>query len=607
MTARGGATRRVRSRGGPIGYHRVVMPAPDPPTGSIRDAPDGDAEDPLFDARLLGRAARPVRPLLTSLERAAAVRPLLAAALVLPAVLATVDCRLDAVEPGWGLECLEIAAGRTPLPRDDLDGPPAAGATLTGLILRATGTGRPVGFFLLPWLAAVALAGTAWGAAAVCGGPRAAALAVLLAATHPALAAAAALTPPTLPGVTLAGGAVWAFAAAAAGGGGLVAAVGVTAAVAALAFCGPAVTLGPLFAAAAAAAHRRPFDRAPLLAAVVAVAAAGLLAWWWRGTPFAAVPADVATLPTPRPFDPARWLSLPLAAAGTAGFAALLVARRRDRTAARGAGPEAAPGGGMPAVPAASWAATAAGVGFTGHPPAVWSAAAAVATALAAAWVLERTCRRELGVRAALLLTAAPVVLWAAAPWVDGDAIGRFLRASLLAASAGAAWAAWRMLAHRWTETRRERRLLIAAFAGLVVCQLTAGIDAASARRSRGGAELASAVRAADASTLVLVAAPPRRDAARFLARAARPDLRVLVFAPGEPQVADLLARRSASGERTVLVAVGGGSWAWLTDRLEVPPDLFRSAGAVGDAEALLLRVGGRRMETARDALADAE
>ena len=571
------------------------MPASPSPAAPLEDAPAGDTPDPLFDARLLGRAARPVRPLLTSLERSAAIRPLLAAALILPAVLATADCRLDAIEPRWGLECLEAAAGRDPLPRDDATGPPPAGAWLTGFLLRATGTGRPVGYFLLPWAAAVLLAGTVWGAAATACGPRAAALTVVLVSTHPALVAAAATTPPTLLGVALAGGAIWAFCEAARGGGRTMPILGATTAAASLLFAGPAVIVGPVAAASLVVAHVRPPARGPLLIAAAVVTAAGSAAWWWRGWTVGMWEVGGPSDSRLRPSDPTLWLAAPLAVFGAAGLLASLRSRE--------------PHSGVSPVPTLAWAATAAGLSLTGHRPAVWLAAVAVAVALAAAWMLERTCRREVAVRLALLLTGVPVLCLWVAQWLDGDPIGLFLRAALLAGLAVLCWAVWRMLAHRWTDTRRARRLLIVAVAGLVACQFAAGMGAASAPRPRGGRELAAAVRPVDASTVVLVAPPDRRDAARFLVRAVRPDpnLRVLVFAPGEPRVADLLARRSASGERTVLIAVGGGAWAWLTDRLEVPPDLFRPAGAVGNDEALLLRVGGQTIEVAREALAGAE
>ena len=75
-----------------------VPGSPPPP-----DSPPRSEDEGPSDARVLMLAAKPGERLFRVLEDPDPLRPLLAALAVLPAVLAAPRCRLDRVDPDWGM------------------------------------------------------------------------------------------------------------------------------------------------------------------------------------------------------------------------------------------------------------------------------------------------------------------------------------------------------------------------------------------------------------------------------------------------------------------------------------------------------------------------
>ncbi|MFH5803522.1 hypothetical protein, partial [Alienimonas sp. DA493] len=130
-------------------------PAPPSPAGGASAGTRSAEDEGPSDARVLALAAKPGERLFRVLENADPLRPLLAALAVLPAVLASPRCRLDRVDPDWGVACLEARVG-------DPFSEAGPAAWLTGRLLALTGTEGAVPYYALSWAGATLLVWAVW-------------------------------------------------------------------------------------------------------------------------------------------------------------------------------------------------------------------------------------------------------------------------------------------------------------------------------------------------------------------------------------------------------------------------------------------------------------
>ena len=514
------------------------------------------ADAPLpTDAELMARAARAGTPLFKVLQDPGPLRPLLAALAVLPAVLAGPRCGLDAVDPAWGLACLDAAAADT----GPLDTPGGPAAWLTGLWLTHSGDAA-VPYFALSWLGTTLLVWAVWQFAAAALSPRAAAFAALLTATNPATVAAAATAVPAGLPVALAVTSAWLWVRGLVEPGGR----------------GRAAGFGPSAAAGAAAGAAALLGDPLALAGPVGVVAVclALPLFGRQGGRLAAAGGFAAGAV---PLALLRWLVAenPIAApaAGRAGILAIAgVAALGVWFAARGPAwlptkARAAVGGWVPA--------TAAALGlsfrFTGEPTAAAAVASLAGAAVAAAVAFEAACRPAVPTRVVTLLTALPAAV-AVAAWVwTGDPLRTAGRAAFAAAAGVAAWGVWRTAAHGAIPAVRSRRLLIAAVLAVAAGGVWRAVRAAEADPGRGGRQFLAALRddaeAGDPgpAAVLLLADADDQPAAQFLARAADPGRPVSVYAPDEPLAADAVLASVAADDRAAVAAVGGSAAAWLS------------------------------------------
>ena len=533
------------------------------------------ADPPLpTDAELMARAARAGTPLFKVLQDPGPLRPLLAAVAVLPAVLAGPRCGLHAVDPAWGLACLDAAAGET----GPLDAPGGPAAWVTGRWLAVSAADAAAVYFALSWAGTTLLVWAVWQLAAAALSPRAAAFAALLTATNPLLAAVAASAVPAGLSVGCGVAAAWLWVRALAEPGtrgrppsfGAGAAAGATAGLATV-LAGPAAAAVPAAVVAAslpADLFGRRGGRLPGLAGVLAGAAA---------------PAAVGTVSAPplTAAPPPAWSLLALA--GMTLPAAWLLARRPPWLGRKAV--VAAGGAAAGAAAAAGWSWLRGGVG------AAAPCATLAAAALLAAVSYEAACRPALPTRVATLLTALPAALYAAGWAWTGDAAAIGWRAAFLALAAVAGWGVWQTAAHGVAPAVRSRRLLIGAVLALAAGGVWLSVRDAAPAAGRGERRLLAAL--ADPggpADVVVLADPADQPAAQFLARAAIGGRAVTVLAPDEPKVADAVLNRVAAGGGPAVAAVGGRAAAWLDSLFPGQTVSLTAAGAVGGNAVRLAR-----------------
>ncbi|MEM9702093.1 MAG: hypothetical protein AAF907_06585, partial [Planctomycetota bacterium] len=444
------------------------MTAAAPPQRAVREERPG-AGDGLTDAVVLRLAAKPGDRLFRVLENPDPLRPLLAALSVLPAVLAFPRCRLDRIDPDWGLACLAAFRGE-PL---TATGP---AAWCTGLALRWAGTDGAIAYFALSWAGATLLVWAIWQWVHAAAGARAAAFAAALTATNPVTAAAAASAAPTVAGIAFAVIAAWLWVRAGRIDSRLTALLGGLACVPGAFLAGPAAVILPACVAVCDSLSRgflseedqpRRRDRLP-----ETLRRAGLFA----------VGVGVATLSTAfTSRSPVAWEAsrLPLdglwwlVGLSLAGFLTVLPRQRWIDGPLRGAAWGMA---GVGAVCAASglWGGRGSGA------DAMTLSALAAATA-AAALAIEGACRPATSARLIAALAALPALalvgLWI---WSESP-VAALWRAAFAVAVGFGAWGLWEVAAFRWSRSVRGRRLLTAAVVSLCSTGLAWAVRGADA------------------------------------------------------------------------------------------------------------------------------
>ena len=539
------------------------------------------ADAPLpTDAELMARAARAGTPLFKVLQDPGPLRPLLAALAVLPAVLAGPRCGLDAVDPAWGLACLDAAVGET----GPLDTPGGPAAWLTGLWL-AHGGDAAVPYFALSWLGATLLVWAVWQLTAAALTPRAAAFAALLTATNPATVAAAGSAAPASLSVALAVAAAWLWVRGLVepgvrgrpAGFGPSAAAGATAGLAAL-VGDPATIAGPVGVAAASLALPL-FGRHGGRLAAAGGFAAGVVP-----------PVLIRRFVIEGPAAPSVGGRLSvLAVAGVALLGVWFAARGPGWLAGKA---RAAAGGWVGAAGAAAGAAFWA----TGEIGGAATLALLVGAAVAGAVAFEAACRPAVPTRVVTLLIALPaavaVGLWV---WSD-DPVRTFWRAAFVAVAGVAAWGVWQTAAHDVIPAVRSRRLLIAAVLAVAAGGVWRSVRAAEIDPGRGSRQFLAALRgggewgAGEPAAVLLLADADDQSAVRFLARAADPRRPVTVLAPDEPLVGDAVLAALAADDTAAVAAVGGSAAAWLSSLFPGQSVPLVSAGSVRGKPVRLAR-----------------
>ena len=548
--------------------------------GEPSPAPGPAADEGPSDAKVLMLAAKPGERLFRVLEEPDPLRPLLAVLAMLPAILAGPRCRLDRVDPDWGVTCLRAMQGE-PLTES------GAAAWVTGRLLAWAGTEGPVPYYAVSWAGATLLVWAVWQLMAAAAGPRAAAFAAVLTATNPVTAAAAASAPPTVLGAAFAVIAAWLWVRSGRGGSRWRAFLAGAAAGGATVLAGPIAGLAPVAVALAdlalkalTRAERDPKRRDGWAAGLVRL---GLFA---LGLAPAAAPAWVsATLGRPLPgWDAGAvsprglWLLVGLAAAGVGGGGG------RAGMGRAGGPPH---GAGTWRRRRAIWFALSGGVR-----PDAGTLNALIAAAVASAVAVEGACRPAVSARGVAALAALPVLallgLWA---WADGPAATARRFGFLLLALVGL-WGLWQIVAFRWPRTVRDRRLLIAglvALSAVGVGWTVRGVDPSAGRGSR---QLAAAVAARPERTVFVLAEPADQQAARFLFAAAAPGRTVFVIDPDSGAAAEMLNRGLSKTPSPLVAVVGGGPAARL--------NALRPAGAAPPSPAGVLRGGGGVMKEVR-------
>ena len=569
---------------GPVAPPGPVAPSPaeraQGAPGEPPAAPTPAADEGPSDAKVLMLAAKPGERLFRVLEKPDPLRPLLAVLAMLPAILAGPRCRLDRVDPDWGVTCLRALQGE-PLVES------GAAAWITGRLLAWAGTGGPVPYYVVSWAGATLLVWAVWQLVAAAAGPRPAAFAAVLTATNPVTAASAASAPPTVLGAAFAVIAAWLWVRSGRGGSRWRAFLAGAAAGGATVLAGPIAGLAPVAVALAdlslkafTRAERDPRRRDGWAAGLVRL---GLFA---LGLAPAAAPAwGSATLGRPLPgWDAGEvsplgvWLLVGLAAAGVA----------------------AAAGGqgwvGPPVRRMALGLAAAAGIWFAlsgGVRPDAGTLNALVAAAVASAVAVEGACRPAVSARGVAALAAFPVLallgLWA---WTDDDPAATARRFGFLLLALVGLWGLWNVVVFRWPRNVRDRRLLIAglvALSAVGVGWTVRGVDPSAGRGSR---QLAAAVAARPERTVFVLAEPADQQAARFLFAAAAPGRTVFVIDPDSGQAAEMLNRGLSKTPSPLVAVVGGGPAARL--------NALRPAGAAPPSPAGVLRGGGGVMKEVR-------
>ncbi|NNJ24742.1 glycosyltransferase family 39 protein [Alienimonas chondri] len=539
----------------------MSAPAASPPTpGAAPVAKLPPVDEGPSDAEVLMLAAKPGERLFRVLEEPDPLRPLLAVLAVLPAVLAAPRCRLDRIDPDWGVTCLE-AYGGDPI---SVAGP---AAWLTGQLLRLVGTDGAMPYFALSWAGATLLVWAVWQLTYSMAGGRPAAFAAVLTATNPVTAAAAATAPPTSLGVAFAVIAAWLWVRA-----GRIERRGAAAGVGVL-LAGPfagllpaavvVVTVGlKLIPGAQREVPRR--DRLPATLNRAGLFSIGLLA---AGTTAAFMNDPPSAWEAERLPVHGLWLLAGLAAAGTA--ATLGGQLWIDSVVRR--------------VVLGLVASTAVWAGLTGaHDPDAGTLSALVTAAITAAIAVEGACRPAVSPRGiAALACVALIVLLGMWVWTPST-VATVWRALFVAAAATGLWGLWEVAAFRWSRNVRDRRLLIVAIVALAATGLGWAVEGTESVAGRGARQLVAAVSNRPEPRVFVLAEAPDQQAAKFLFSAAAPGRMVFVLDPDSPQVADSL-NKALSVEPSPLVAVVGGGPAARLNAL-------RPAGAAPPTSAGVLR-----------------
>ncbi|QDT16116.1 23S rRNA (pseudouridine(1915)-N(3))-methyltransferase RlmH [Alienimonas californiensis] len=566
-----------------------AAPAPSGQSAPVPAAPvPAPADEGPSDAHVLMLAAKPGERLFRVLESPNPLRPLLAALAVLPAVLASPRCRLDRVDPDWGVACLEALNG------DSLtDVGPAA--WLTGRLLAVSGTEGPVPYFALSWAGATLLVWAVWQLTAAAAGARPAAFAALLIAANPVTAAAAASAPPTVAGAALAVIAAWLWVRASRRGSPAVAALAGAAAGAGALLAGWFTALTPAAVAAAdfllallpaRGDEPREPDRGWERSTRSGRAAAadrpaetlGRLGMFFAGFGVTAVSA-LAFGPSPA-WEAAGlssqgvWL---LAGLAVTGLAAALAGRRWMAPAARRVVLGLA--GAATVLGAAAWTPRLDGGGAD-----VGVLAVLIAATVAAAVGLEGACRPAVSARGVAALTLLPVLvllsgwIWSEEPWETA------VRAVVALGATIGLWGLWEVVAYRWPRTVRDRRLLIVAVVALAATGLKWSVRGTNPSAGRGTRQLVAALAERPETRIFVLAEQADQQAAKFLFSAAAPGRLVFVLDPRGPRVADLLNDALAVEPSPLVAVVGGGPAARL--------NALRPAGAAPPAPVGVL-LGG--------------